>query len=85
MMKHWREVLMLINATTHEEIKDPVSDAINHLAGVFYDTYTAMVTTTSKCRAGEGSRASDLRHSRKAPCRHYVHKREITINPTPDS
>ncbi|MFZ1128910.1 response regulator [Methanoregula sp.] len=50
MMKHWREVLMLINATTHEEIKDPVSDAINHLAGVFYDTYTAMVTTTSKCR-----------------------------------
>jgi CheY-like chemotaxis protein len=50
LMKHWREVLMLINDTTQEELKDPVADAINHLAGVFYDTYTAMVTTTSKRR-----------------------------------
>ncbi|MFA4823568.1 MAG: response regulator [Methanoregula sp.] len=50
LMKHWRDVLMLINDTTQEELKDPIADAINHLAGVFYDTYTAMVTTTSKRR-----------------------------------
>jgi CheY-like chemotaxis protein len=50
LMKHWRDVLMLINDTTQEELKDPVADAVNHLSGVFYDTYTAMVTTTSKRR-----------------------------------
>ncbi len=50
LMKHWREVLMLINETTKEELKDPIADAINYLSGVFYDTYTAMVTTTSKQR-----------------------------------
>jgi hypothetical protein len=50
LMKHWRDVLMRINDMTQEELKDPVADAINQLSGVFYDTYTAMVTTTSKRR-----------------------------------
>ena len=50
LMKRWRDVMMLINDTTQEELKDPVADAVNHLAGVFYDTYTAMVTTTCKRR-----------------------------------
>jgi CheY-like chemotaxis protein len=50
LMKHWRDVLMLINETTREELKDPITDAINHMTGVYYDTYTAMVTTTSKQR-----------------------------------
>jgi len=48
--RHWRDVLMLINDSTDEQLKDPVADAVTHGAGVYYDTNTAMVTTTCKRR-----------------------------------
>jgi CheY-like chemotaxis protein len=50
MMKHWRDVMMLINDNTEEQLKDPVTDAANQMAGIVYDANTAMVTTTSKRR-----------------------------------
>lgn len=50
LMRHWREVLMLINDQTGEELKDPVAEATRQMAGVIYDASTAMVTTTSKRR-----------------------------------
>ncbi|MGB7789124.1 response regulator [Methanoregula sp.] len=50
LMKHWRDVLMLINEQTEEQLKDPVTDAANQMAGIFHDSNTAMVTTTSKRR-----------------------------------
>ncbi|MDD4136930.1 MAG: response regulator [Methanoregula sp.] len=50
MMKHWRDVLMLINDTTGEQLIDPVAEATNQMAGVTYDTNTAAVTITSKRR-----------------------------------
>ncbi|HII97873.1 MAG TPA: hypothetical protein HA272_01085, partial [Methanoregula sp.] len=50
LMRHWRDVLMLINDQTNEEQKDPVAEAIQQLAGIVYDSNTAMVTTTSKRR-----------------------------------
>lgn len=50
LMKHWREVVMLINDKTGEQLKDPVAEATSHQNGVIYDTNTALVTTTSKRR-----------------------------------
>jgi CheY-like chemotaxis protein len=50
LMRHWRDVLMLINDQTGEELKDPVSEAVQQMAGIVYDANTAMVTTTSKRR-----------------------------------
>jgi len=50
LMKHWRSVLMLINDTSNEELKDPVDEAARQMAGVNYDSNTAVVTTTSKRR-----------------------------------
>lgn len=50
LMKHWREVLMLINDKTGEQLKDPVAEAASHQNGVIYDANTALVTTTSKRR-----------------------------------
>ena len=50
MMRHWREVLMLINDQTGEELKDPVAESVMQQAGVTYNSNTAMVTTTSKRR-----------------------------------
>jgi two-component system, response regulator PdtaR len=50
LMRHWRDILMLINDQTGEELKDPVVEAVQQLSGVIYDSNTAMVTTTSKRR-----------------------------------
>jgi CheY-like chemotaxis protein len=50
LMKHWRDVLMLINDQTDEQLKDPVTEAALQMAGVIYNSNTAMVTTTSKRR-----------------------------------
>ncbi|MCK9631490.1 MAG: response regulator [Methanoregula sp.] len=50
LMKHWREVMMLINDKTEEQLKDPVAEAASHMSGVIYDAGTALVTTTSKRR-----------------------------------
>jgi CheY-like chemotaxis protein len=50
LMKHWRQVLMLINDLTGEELKDPVNEAARQMAGIIYDANTSVVTTTSKRR-----------------------------------
>lgn len=50
LMRHWRDVLMLINDQTSEELKDPVAEAAQQMAGIVYDTNTALVTTTSRRR-----------------------------------
>lgn len=50
LMKRWRDVLMLVNERTNEELKDPVAEAVAQQNGVIYDAGTAIVTTTSKQR-----------------------------------
>lgn len=50
LMRHWRDVLMLINDQTNEELKDPVTEVAQNMTGATYDSGTAMVTTTSKRR-----------------------------------
>jgi two-component system, response regulator PdtaR len=50
MMKHWRDVLMIINDQNDEQLKDPVADAARNLSGVIHDANTAVVTTTGKRR-----------------------------------
>ena len=50
MMKHWRDVLMLINDQTNEQLRDPVAEAARHMTGTIYDAHTAVVTTTCKSR-----------------------------------
>jgi two-component system, response regulator PdtaR len=50
LMKHWRDVLMIINDQTDEQIKDPVADAARNMSGVILDANTAVVTTTCKRR-----------------------------------
>jgi two-component system, response regulator PdtaR len=50
LMKHWRDVLMLINDQNDDPLKDPIPDAVRHQSGVIYDSNTAVVTTTCKRR-----------------------------------
>lgn len=50
LMKHWRDVLMLINDQNGEQLKDPVTDAVKNQTGTVYDANTAVVTTTGKRR-----------------------------------
>jgi two-component system, response regulator PdtaR len=50
LMRHWRDVLMLINDQTDEQLKDPIDEAARQMTGIIFDANTAMVTTTSKRR-----------------------------------
>jgi CheY-like chemotaxis protein len=50
LMRHWRDVMMLINDTTGEEIEDPVAKVVRTMVGAVPDSNTALVTTTSKRR-----------------------------------
>jgi CheY-like chemotaxis protein len=50
LMKHWRDVLMLINDQTDEQLKDPVEEAARNMTGAILDANTAVVTTTCKRR-----------------------------------
>ena len=49
-MRYWRDVLMFVNDTTGEELKDPVSEVVRQLAVVRYDSNTAVVTTSGRRR-----------------------------------
>ncbi|MFA4877629.1 MAG: response regulator [Methanoregula sp.] len=50
LMKHWREILMIISDQKEEEIPDPVEEVVRQMAGVTYESNTSVVTTTSKRR-----------------------------------
>jgi two-component system, response regulator PdtaR len=50
LMKHWRDVLMLINDQNDEQLKDPVEEAARNMTGVVHESGTAVVTTTGKRR-----------------------------------
>jgi two-component system, response regulator PdtaR len=50
LMKYWRDVLMLINDQTGEELEDPVTEVVRQMAVVRYDSNSAVVTTTGKRR-----------------------------------
>jgi two-component system, response regulator PdtaR len=49
-MKYWRDILMLINDQTGEELVDPVHEAVQQTSVVRYDSNAAVVTTTGKRR-----------------------------------
>lgn len=50
LMRHWRDVMMLINDQTGEELKDPFVEVAQQMSSSIMDTNIAMVTTTSKRR-----------------------------------
>jgi CheY-like chemotaxis protein len=50
LMSYWRDVLMLINDQSGEELKDPIDEFAQQSAVVMYDTNTAVVTKTGKRR-----------------------------------
>lgn len=48
--RHWREVMMLINEQTGEELPDPVPEVVRQKLVVSHEFNTAMVTKSSKGR-----------------------------------
>ena len=50
LMHHWREVMMLVNEQTGEEITDPVPEVVKQMLVVTYEFNTAMVTRSSRSR-----------------------------------
>jgi CheY-like chemotaxis protein len=47
---YWRDVLMLINDNSGEELKDPINEVARQSAMVMYDANTAVVTKSGKRR-----------------------------------
>jgi CheY-like chemotaxis protein len=50
LMHHWRQVMMIINEMTNEEVDDPIVEVVKQLLVVTYEFNTAVVTTTGKGR-----------------------------------
>lgn len=50
LMSYWRDVLMLINDQSGEELKDPIFEVAQHSGVVIFDTNTAVVTKSGKRR-----------------------------------
>lgn len=50
LMHHWREVMMLINESTGEEIPDPVPEVVKQMLVITYEFNTALVTKKSRSR-----------------------------------
>lgn len=53
LMHYWREVMMIINDQTNEEISDPIQEVVNQMLVISYEFNTAVVT-----RSGKGRKAS---------------------------
>lgn len=50
LMSYWRDVLMLINDQSGEQLKDPIAEVAQQSGVVIYDTNTAIVTKSGKRR-----------------------------------
>jgi CheY-like chemotaxis protein len=50
LMSYWRDVLMLINDQSGEELKDPINEVAQQSAVVMYNTNTAVVTKSGRRR-----------------------------------
>lgn len=50
LMHHWRQVMMIINDATNEEVEDPVVEVVRQMLVVTYEFNTAVVTTSGKGR-----------------------------------
>jgi two-component system, response regulator PdtaR len=50
LMHHWREVMMIINDQTSEEVEDPVPEVVKQMLVVTHEFNTAVVTKSGKGR-----------------------------------
>nr|WP_320161550.1 response regulator [uncultured Methanoregula sp.] len=50
LMHHWRDVLMLVNDQTSEELKDPVTEVVKQMLVIMHEFNTSIVTRTNKSR-----------------------------------
>ncbi len=50
LMQHWRDVMMIINDQTNEEVEDPVPEVVTQMLVVTHEFNTAVVTKSGKGR-----------------------------------
>ncbi len=50
LMQHWRDVMMIINDQTSEEVEDPVPEVVRQMLVVTHEFNTAVVTKSGKGR-----------------------------------
>jgi len=50
LMQHWRDVMMIINDQTSEEVEDPVPEVVKQMLVVTHEFNTAVVTKSGKGR-----------------------------------
>jgi CheY-like chemotaxis protein len=79
LMHHWREVMMLINDQTGEEITDPVPEVVKQMLVVTHEFNTAMVTRTSK-RRKVGVTVRPIKDDTDELIGVFMHVREKTLD-----
>jgi two-component system, response regulator PdtaR len=50
LMHHWREVMMIINDQTNEEVEDPIPEVVKQMLVITHEFNTAVVTKSGKGR-----------------------------------
>jgi CheY-like chemotaxis protein len=79
LMHYWREVMMIINDRTHEEIEDPIPEVVKQMLVVTNEFNTAVVT-----KSGKGRKASvifrPIKDDQHALIGVFIHIREKTLD-----
>lgn len=79
LMHHWREVMMLINESTGEEIPDPVPEVVKQMLVITYEFNTAVVTKQSRSRK-VGVAIRPVKDDKNELIGIFMHVREKTLD-----
>jgi CheY-like chemotaxis protein len=76
---YWRELMMIINESTGEEISDPVPEVVKQMLVVSYEFNTAVVTKSGRSRKA-GVTIRPIKDDRNELIGIFMHIREKTLD-----
>jgi CheY-like chemotaxis protein len=76
-MHHWRELMMIVNDQTGEEVPDPVPEVVKQMLVVSYEFNTAVVTKSGRSRKA-GVTVRPIKDDRNELIGVFMHIREKT-------
>jgi two-component system, response regulator PdtaR len=79
LMHHWREVMMIINDQTQEEVEDPVPEVVKQMLVVSHEFHTAVVTKSGKGRKA-GVTIRPVKDDQHNLIGIFIHVREKTLD-----
>jgi PAS domain-containing protein len=79
LMDYWREVMMIINDQTNEEVEDPVPEVVRQMLVVTHEFNTAVLTKSGKDRKVSGI-VRPVKDGQHDPIGVFINIREKTLD-----